>query len=133
MIRLTISLPLDAELEAQCKELTLDNSKLPPTVVRSAALQGVSRAGFKLNKVSYDWGTAILQVIDKALYTDRQYMRINIPDHLKELWSREKFSYKQKLDMFLVAVKDLPDAELLKVFEYTYEDAQPHIAFPVSK
>lgn len=35
-------------------------------------------------------------------------LRINIPEHLKELWSREKFSYKQKLDMFLVAVKDLP-------------------------
>lgn len=58
MIRLTISLPLNEELEAQCKELTLDDSKLPPTVVRAAAMQGVSLAGFKLNKVSYDWGTA---------------------------------------------------------------------------
>ena len=60
-------------------------------------------------------------------------LHINVPEHLKEMWSREKFSYKQKLDMFIGAVKDLPDAELLKVFEYTYEDAQPHIAFPVSK
>ena len=54
MIRLTISLPLNEELEAQCKELTLDNSKLPPTVARAAAMQGIPLSMFKLNKVSYD-------------------------------------------------------------------------------
>ncbi len=58
MIKLTVALPLTTELEAQCKELTLDNSKLPPIVARAAAMQGIPLSMFKLNKVSYDWGTA---------------------------------------------------------------------------
>ena len=97
MIRLTISLPLKEELEAQCKELTLDNSKLPPTVVRSAALQGVSLAGFKLNKVSYDWGTArVVATVNPAhdkypemLNVRRQYRR---KDETEWSFTRDGFS-----------------------------------------
>lgn len=57
MITLSIAMPFTDELEEECKFLNVDDGKVPPSVVRYAAMQGVSLAGQKLTRASYDWGT----------------------------------------------------------------------------
>lgn len=57
MITLSIAMPFTDELEEECKFLNVDDGKVPPSVVRYAAMQGVSLAGQKLTRARYDWGT----------------------------------------------------------------------------
>ena len=57
MITLSISMPMSDELEEECKHFTVNEAKLPPSLIRYAALQGISLAGRKLTRAKYDWGT----------------------------------------------------------------------------
>lgn len=57
MITLSIAMPFTDELEEECKFLIVGESEVPPSVIRYAAMQGVSLAGQKLTRVHYDWGT----------------------------------------------------------------------------
>ena len=39
---------------------------------------------------------------------------------------------RYRFDEFINHCLELPDDELMKVFDYTYENHQPHVHFPVS-
>lgn len=57
MITLSIAMPFTDELEEECKFLNVDDGKVPPSVIRYAAMLGVSLAQHKLTRARYDWGT----------------------------------------------------------------------------
>lgn len=57
MITLSIAMPFNDELEEECQFLNVDDGKVPPSVVRYAAMQGVSLTHHKLTRAKYDWGT----------------------------------------------------------------------------
>jgi hypothetical protein len=57
MITLNIAMPFNDELEEECKFLNVDDGSAPQSVIRYAAMQGVSLAHHKLTRAKYDWGT----------------------------------------------------------------------------
>lgn len=64
---------------------------------------------------------------------DAPKLTINVPEELKAKWAGCKYyGTRYRFDELLNYCRDLPDDELLKVFDYSYDNYQPHVFFPVS-
>lgn len=74
-----------------------------------------------------------LETVTDALL-DAPKLKINVPEELTTKWAgcEKYYGTRYRFDEFIAHCMELPDAELLKVFDYTYENYQPHIYFPVS-
>jgi len=60
-------------------------------------------------------------------------IKIVLPESVQAQYAADPtMSYKDKLDVFLSEVMDLPDDKLFEVFQYNYVDPMPEVKFPVS-
>jgi thymidylate synthase len=65
---------------------------------------------------------------------DAPKLKINVPEALTTKWAgcEKYYGTRYRFDEFIAHCMELPDEELFKVFDYTYENYQPHVHFPVS-
>ena len=64
---------------------------------------------------------------------DAPHLKISVPEALKAKWAGCKYyGTRYRFDEFINHCLELPDDELMTVFDYTYENHQPHVHFPVS-
>ena len=65
---------------------------------------------------------------------DAPKLKINVPESLTTKWAGcdKYYGTRYRFDEFIGHCMELSDEELFKVFDYTYENYQPHVHFPVS-
>lgn len=65
---------------------------------------------------------------------DAPKLKINVPESLTTKWAGcdKYYGTRYRFDDFIGHCMELSDEELFKVFDYTYENYQPHVHFPVS-
>lgn len=65
---------------------------------------------------------------------DAPKLKINVPEALTTKWAGcdKYYGTRYRFDDFIEHCMELSDEELFKVFDYTYENYQPHVHFPVS-
>lgn len=95
-----------------------------------------NQMGAPLDKLMNQLDTVIAKANAKETFlsamADTPSLKICVPESLRSEWEAGKWSTRQRLDSLVNHCLDLSDADLLKVFEYHYDNFEPYINFPVS-
>lgn len=97
-----------------------------------------NQLGAPISKLQHQLDTEIARLGELETVTDAMIdapkLKINVPEALTTKWAGcdKYYGTRYRFDEFIAHCMELPDDELLKVFDYTYENYQPHVHFPVS-